>query len=78
MSDASDTITISGNQVTLEHGGHVFVGTAAEKPGIVFVRFKGPEGELTKIRLSAEAASALRGLLHSIDRDETGGEWIPA
>lgn len=64
MSEDRDTVLIEGITHQLDNGRHVFVG---QVPGDDTVYMQFFNGELdTKVRLSFEAAKALRDLLSSI------------
>jgi len=54
---------IAGRKVQIDTVRHVFVGYAEGDLDTVFVEFKNSDGELTRLRLSKEAADALASLL---------------
>jgi hypothetical protein len=58
---------IDGYQIDLSEGRHVFV---AEREDDFLVQFRNAEGELTHLRLSLDAASALHHLLGRQVKDD--------
>lgn len=53
----------SGRYVELSEKRLVFVGTFFEEPDAIAIAFKNGAGEVTRLKLSTEAAEALKGLL---------------
>jgi len=56
MSEIGKIEYISGKQIALPKGRHVFV---AEAPGSYLIEFRSKEGSITRLCLSDEAVSAL-------------------
>jgi hypothetical protein len=54
------TMEVQGYQIDLDGGRHVF---AAERDDDFVIQFRNAEGQLTHLRLSKDAADALRHLL---------------
>lgn len=66
--------TISGFQIDLSEGRHVFV---AEADGCFCIRFRNAEGNETRLRLSKEAGDALRYLLQPVKQSsEVVTRWL--
>jgi len=63
---------IRGRSVKMSHGGSVFVGRAGGSDDSYYLSFTNESDDITRIKLSAEAAAALHGLL-LVD----GGDEVP-
>lgn len=62
MSDDSKS-NVLGRRIDLPRGRMVFVGTAVDRPGTVYLGFRNSDGEDSGLVVSDEAAKALRALL---------------